>query len=371
MFKKRVLINTGNIHAGGALQVAISFLTEMINSDVAYENVTFLISSKIASEINPDVVTNSKFPIIVKDFYGFNCFFSVLNLIQSNYDVVFTLFGPKYTYFKANIDIVGFAQPWIIDFANPICNELSFSDRLRLRIKYKIQEFFFKRSDHIVVELEHVKESLLNVLKVNSDKVSVVYNTLSGLYLNKDSWYNLNFDVDTDYYSIGLISRAYPHKNIKILPEVSKVLRDFYNLKVKFYLTLTEDEWSSYKNDFGEFGVSVGPLTVYQCPSFYNKMDAIIFPSLLECFSATPLEALFMQKPLFASDRGFVRDVCKEYAIYFDPLDPNSIASSIASFINSGYQSIDTALAKNYILNFSSSKGRCDSYVNIIKKHSE
>ena len=66
-------------------------------------------------------------------------------------------------------------------------------------------------------------------------------------------------------------------------------------------------------------------------------MDAIIFPSLLECFSATPLEAMAMEKPFFASDREFIRDVCSDYALYFDPEDPISAANVINDYLENSY----------------------------------
>lgn len=371
MIKKRVLINASNIHGGGALQVAISFLTEMIESEECFENVTFLISSKIASEITTDVARNSIFEIVIWDGNGFNSYFSKLNIIQSNFDVVFTLFGPKYTIFKAKLDIVGFAQPWIINSDNAISRSLGFLELVKSRLKFKIQEYFFLRSDHLIVELEHVKKSLVDKFGVREQSISVVYNTISSLYYNKDRWAPVEIELKPNCFSIGLVSRGYPHKNIGILSSVAKILKDKYKLSVMFYFTLTDSEWAMYQSDFDGTGCTVGPLTVYQCPSFYQKMDAVIFPSLLECFSATPLEALFMEKPLFASDRGFVKDVCKDYAIYFDPEDSSSIASSIANFLGCGNPEINRTAAKDYIMNFSNSKARCNSYIDIIKNLSE
>ena len=52
-------------------------------------------------------------------------------------------------------------------------------------------------------------------------------------------------------------------------------------------------------------------------------------PSLLESFSGTYVEAMFHGKTILTSDFDFARDVCAQAAFYFDPLDPNSILSSI------------------------------------------
>ncbi|MOA18610.1 Glycosyl transferases group 1 [compost metagenome] len=99
-------------------------------------------------------------------------------------------------------------------------------------------------------------------------------------------------------------------------------------------------------------------------------MDAVIFPSLLECFSATPLEAMAMQKPLFASDRGFVRDVCGDFAWYFNPLSADSAADVIAEYITKhhGKNQERLAAARRHVLNFSNARQRAENYLNIIRK---
>ena len=107
-----------------------------------------------------------------------------------------------------------------------------------------------------------------------------------------------------------------------------------------------------------------------ECPSFYEQIDGVVFPSLLECFSATPLEAMVMNKPLFASDRGFVRDVCGSHAMYFNPLDANNIADHIASYFKSNLdRTAQLQQARNHALNFSSAKSRAEKYLHIINTH--
>jgi glycosyltransferase involved in cell wall biosynthesis len=51
----------------------------------------------------------------------------------------------------------------------------------------------------------------------------------------------------------------------------------------------------------------------------------------METFSVTPLEAFAMRRPLFASNRGFVRDSCADAPIYFDPRSPSDIADALGN----------------------------------------
>jgi glycosyltransferase involved in cell wall biosynthesis len=372
MIKKKALINISNIHGGGALQVAISFVSELLAFEEVDPRIKVLVSDGVASGLAQEQLFKSNWDIEVCNTYGFKTLWSGLNKKQKGYEVVFTLYGPKYTLFKAKLDVVGFAQLWILEFDNPVTRSMSSVARLKLKAKFALQKWFFKRADHLVVELGHVKQSLAEQGVFDQDHVTVVHNTLSNLYLDSSLWEALPLDCPKDEIAIGFVTRDYSHKNIQILPQVAKILLEEYHLPVKFYLSLTNDEWQNYSHEFGDYGQTVGALNVYQCPTFYQQMDAAIFPSLLECFSATPLEALVMKKPLFASDRGFVRDVCQGYAIYFNPLDANAIAKVMADYFQ-GSQKTDAELekARNHVLSFSNATQRAKDYLQIIQQNLE
>jgi glycosyltransferase involved in cell wall biosynthesis len=370
MTRHKVLINMANIHSGGGLQVAISFISELLKFECKKFVYKILISTDVASAFEPDVLKMSAWDFEVLDTYGINALWSKLNKKQCNYDIVFTLFGPKYTVFKAKIDIVGFAQPWILSFDNPISMQMPLIEKLYIKLKYDIQKWFFKRADHLVVELEHVHQALVEKGIFPKESLSVVHNTLSNHYLHEEHWQPIALSIPEKQISIGFITRDYSHKNIKILSKVAILLNEKYSLPVKFYFSLNAMEWRNHSQSFGNYGITVGALSVFQCPMFYKKMDAVVFPSILECFSVTPLEALAMRKPLFASDRGFVRNVCGEHAYYFDPLDPEDIASVIAGYFN-GRQKTDAEIdsAHDHVIAFSNAEQRAKKYLEIIEQY--
>ena len=102
----------------------------------------------------------------------------------------------------------------------------------------------------------------------------------------------------------------------------------------EFFVTMTDAEFDSCSMDFRENIANFGPLDLAESPSFNSQLDGVVLPTLLECYSATPIEALAVRTPLFASDRPFIRDTVGSHANYFDPLDPVSIASSIAEYFS-------------------------------------
>lgn len=368
--QRKILINASNLHTGGGVQVATSFLYELSQVQKS-EIIQVLVSTEVANglaRLDTNVSFFSSYEVL--DTYGFKAFFSSLNSRIKNYDVVFTIFGPNYLRVKAKNEIVGFAQPWMLNFNNPISNKMSFLSRNILRFKFFIQWLFFLRADHYVVELEHVKKSLVDKKGVDSKKISVVYNTVSSLYKDKSKWQPVRIKKNQEELSLGIVTRDYPHKNLNILPFVAEALEAKHNLKVHFYTTLNDAEWATKDAFFKKHVSTVDSLSPDQCPSFYEQIDGVVFPSLLECFSATPLEAMVMSKPLFASDRGFVRDVCGDHAVYFDPLDADDIALNIANYFKADTERADQLQqARDHALSFSSARGRAEQYLEIIQQH--
>lgn len=369
MLDKKILINASNLHNGGGLQVAISFLYEL---SLISENNSFcfhvIVSTDVADGLYGLSANTSNFGSYqVVDTFGVKAVFSKLNKTVKSYDLFFTIFGPNYLRVKAKKEIVGFAQPWVLNFDNPISQKMSFFSRNILLTKFCIQWFFFLRADHYVVELEHVKEALIAKKSVDSDKISIVYNTVSSLYLDSAKWKPIIIEKEKEVLSLGIITRDYSHKNLEVLPFVAEILNTKYNIKSRFYVTLNKLEWANKNNFFKKYVSTVGSLSPEQCPSFYEQIDGVVFPSLLECFSATPLEAMVMEKPLFASDRGFVRDVCQDHAIYIDPLDAKDIAYKIANYFQYNKEDkIPLQQARLHAINFSSAKSRAEKYLHII-----
>ena len=307
---------------------------------------------------------------IVADVQGLKSMLPSFSKRLANYDLIFTIFGPGYFWHNRGIHLTGFAQPWIIYPDNEIYKALDYFQKIKIRLKFKLQSLFFMRSSKLIVELEHVKQRLIDKRIAVSEDIFVVHNCLSRIYSESDTWQPIKPDFFLERFSIGFIGRDYPHKNTVILPEIKKFLLIKHGLNVDFFVTLNEREWAKKSNHFRNCIKNVGLLSTVQCPTFYRKMNAVIFPSLLECFSATPLEALAMEKPLFASDRHFVHDICDEFAWYFDPTSPESAADLISIYINNyfGHDANRLKVAREHAINFSNSQQRAGKYLDIIRK---
>ncbi len=372
----KLLIYAANLHVGGGVQVAASVISELAQWPDELKDVTVWASSCVNQNLeglgfSPDVFGAYE----VVDHRGIRARFSRDRDRVSNFDSVFVIFGPHYLGALCRDGsrpqvVMGFAQSWIIYPDAEVYALLTPMSRWIARVKFFLQAQFFKRADTLVVELDHVKRGLIARGISKPDQIEVVHNCIASVYLNPVLWQVPPLPKRVARFRLGFVGRNYVHKNTRVFPEVVAALRRDYQLDVELLVTFTQSEWEACDDDFRSSVVNVGTLTMAQCPAFYQGLDAVVFPSMLESFSATPLEALVMMKPLFASDRAFVRDICGEFAQYFDPFDPSDIARVIATGLCQPVDVDKLAQARLHAINFSNASGRSKRYLAVLREAS-
>ncbi len=367
MNEKFIILNASNLHGGGAVQVAVSLISELGHLSVK-EKMILVLSSAVVRECERNGANLNSFHSMHEiNVFGLTFFHGKICKIFSEADVVFTVFGPLYLNCRVKKSIVGFAQPWILYPFSEAFGALPASKRVLVRLKYAVQRYFFRaHSDMLIVEAEHARKRLAYLFP--KLPVAEVPNALNGVFL--DALPIAEGDARSKMFAVasksekhiilGHVGRAYSHKNLAILPAVQQNLWERYRVKATIRTTLNQTEWAAQTEEFRSKIENVGPLSLQECVSFYQDIDGVIFPSLLECFSAAPLEAMAMRLPLFASDRNFVRDFCQDIPFYFDPLDPCSIADAIMQCVDMPPEALASRLERGvqHILNRPTAKGR-------------
>lgn len=73
----------------------------------------------------------------------------------------------------------------------------------------------------------------------------------------------------------------------------------------------------------------VGAIPQQELADWFGQVNAVLFPTLLESFSGTYLEAMHFGVPILTSDLDFAHDVCDDAALYFDPWNPEAMEQAI------------------------------------------
>lgn len=367
---KKILINATNLNEGGGIQVATSFLKDLNQFYLSSQlQVSVFVSGAVDRNLQKEFFDESRFyEYKVKKSKEIN----FLNSYQLNeFDVVFTVFGPFFLPFYRKKHISGFAQPWVIYPVEDVLKKFTFHKRLFYRIKYFFVAYIFKRADALVVESKHIKKLL--VQKGFKNQIEVVENAVSSVFFNKNEWQRINSDFfDSKKINIGVLSGSYPHKNLSFIIELANKLEDQYPKSFNFIFTLTQDKYEDLnKNKKSKSIRNLGVIALQDCPSFYHQVDGVILPSLLECFSITPYEAMLMKKVVFLSDREFFKASCRDHALFFDPLSVANAEKVISKWYFDTRQSdqlehIDAAY--QFIADNKCSIAKAKSYMKIISE---
>ncbi|QRG82646.1 glycosyltransferase [Vibrio diabolicus] len=364
MKNKRVLINATNLHVGGGVQVAASFIDELSKVRLHDQvELTVLCSSKVNENLSSttDIGAFDSFKVI--DIYGYKSPNKEVLSLFLGFHTVFTVFGPIYFQLDCNHHVCGFAQPWICFGNNKTFGLLPVKERLLSKLKFFLQKVYFRKADSLVVETISVKESLHNK-SIYNKPIYVVDNCVSSTLPKLELVDAIN---EKREITLGFIGRPYAHKNLKILNEVSDLLEKISNTKYRFLFTLNEGEMKSLGFDTRENFSTLGALSIEECSRFYESIDGLIFPSLLECFSASPLEAMHFGKPVFCSNLDFVSSICKDNVFYFDPWDALSIANTVElGFSDLKVLNEKVEQAHEYVSGLPTAKDRSNSYISII-----
>ena len=65
--------------------------------------------------------------------------------------------------------------------------------------------------------------------------------------------------------------------------------------------------------------------------------SALFIPTLVESFGLIYIEAMKYNCPILTSDRDFAHWICKDLAMYFDPLNEMSIVDIFEKFVNGSH----------------------------------
>ncbi len=125
------------------------------------------------------------------------------------------------------------------------------------------------------------------------------------------------------------VGNAYPHKNLE------RVIKVAAHSKVMFYIVSSRNMFTDRlekiikKNNAENYVKLLGFVEDEELKELYRNSIGFIFPSLSEGFGLPGLEALKNGTVLLASNIAVFREIYGNHAIYFDPLDTQSIENAV------------------------------------------
>lgn len=326
----KAIIYTANIRAGGAIGGAAELL-DALPLYVDSEWMTWAddwevhISNEVAAEMknlqalrqSVSVHIGTDRPSLLRPF----------RRAKVSDGVRLVLRGPDYSPRRTRVEILGFTDrsALVQSFARTA------RDRTVGRIRNSYKRFLVRRFDSYLTQTDHMAELLRAVSPGKS--VAVIPNSPGEEFLRAARTGPSRILESRSTATMFYPARAYPHKNHRLIERVVDVLRTEYDIALHVRCTVTSEELEEIGVPPSEAIVPIGEISRAECFAEYLASDGVLFPTLNETSSATPLEAMALGVPVVSSNLDIIKDISGPAPIYFDPTDPHSAAEAVANLL--------------------------------------
>jgi glycosyltransferase involved in cell wall biosynthesis len=212
------------------------------------------------------------------------------------------------------------AATTVLDVQHEVFPE--FFSRAELAYRRRVYGWTVRKSRIVITISEHAREALIERLRLDPARVRAIYLAVDHERFRPDGRPREPF--------LLYPANAWPHKNhARLFEAFAAVRRERPDLR----LTLTG---AGHERLTLPPGVETrGHVGRDELVDLYRSASALVFPSLYEGFGIPCVEAMACGCPVAASNVASIPEVCGDAAVYFDPLDPESIADGIRRVLDS------------------------------------
>lgn len=255
-----------------------------------------------------------------------NSFSSSSYIKKSNFDI----FHPTYydTYFLKNLKSRNFTVTFLDMIHEKFVSQYPELGNDKKLFEQKRQ--LIHLAPRVIAISETTKSDLIDIYGVESNKIEVIHLGNS---------FDVNTEFETPFFSgkyILFVGSRERYKNFKFCLES---LRDeLVHNKISFICagggSFSLEEISFIKMLGLDNLVTQINITDKLLANLYKNSIAFIFPSIYEGFGIPVLEAFACNAPCLLSKGGSLPEVGGDAALYFDPLNADSISKSFSMVLN-------------------------------------
>lgn len=204
------------------------------------------------------------------------------------------------------------------------------------------------RTEKIVAVSEFTKKSIQEYFGIPESKISVIHNGVDGEYTHIPHFSSsLRYQELMHGYKLQgkspillYVGSESPRKNLKtVLETVASIKKQYPGVVL---LKVGDAGMPAFRKNTLEIidrlhlkssVLFIGKVPNVQLNELYNIADALLFPSLLEGFGMTPLEAMSAGCPAICSNGTAVPEVVGSGGIMHDPHDADAFAKSVVHIV--------------------------------------
>ncbi len=217
----------------------------------------------------------------------------------------------------------------------------TFSARKRI-FKQAMTPGSIRKADAIIAVSKNTKRDIVDLFKVDPDKIHVVYNGLNEEFspANEDKLriYKKAKRLEKPY--ILFVGTIEPRKGIQDLIKAFDMLSEGSNKDLELIIAgrngwlsghIHEIAKASAKKDRIRF---IGKVDAQELPLLYSGAEVFVYPSIYEGFGFPPLEAMACGTPVITTDSSSLPEVVGSAALSVPPKQPTALAYAISRVLS-------------------------------------
>lgn len=316
--KKAIIVNATAARESGARSILDQFIS---NIPAGFEYVIF-VDPSYDTDTNENIQlvkidTTTWFKRIKWDWHGINRW---IKQHQIDPIAAVSLQNTAFRLKKSIPQFIYFHQA--IPFYENAWNPLKKS-QLKLWLYKHIYPFFIKATLNtnvtVFVQLDYIKQGFSQLFRHPKEKIRVFSPTI-----NKSNSIE-TIDLPSDTINLFYPATAHFYKNHATILDALQLVSH----PAVLYTTIPETV--SFAPDHTGLTVNLGKVSYDEIFTWYNSVDALVYPSYLESFGLPLIEAAMVGLPIIASDLPYAREALNGYpGAQFVPFDnPNEWAEAI------------------------------------------
>jgi glycosyltransferase involved in cell wall biosynthesis len=185
------------------------------------------------------------------------------------------------------------------------------------------------RAVKVLVPSDYWKNQIVNKFHTPESKIIVTYEGVTPEISPDTS--PLKFKIKLPY--VVYTGNLYPHKNIEVLLSAVRKLKGSVHLVLVGARGVFTGQAKTKidGNGIGEWVTLLGRLTDGELSNLYSHALAFVFPSKIEGFGLTGLEAMSSGLPVIAAKASCLPEIYADAALYFNPDHPDELVAQINS----------------------------------------
>ncbi|QWV95961.1 glycosyltransferase [Geomonas nitrogeniifigens] len=227
-------------------------------------------------------------------------------------------------------------QPMLISEQSDLSGNCSWSLFKRIYLTWHFRASL-KSVSALVVQTPVMAEHIARIYGFDAQRIAVIPQPVPGHVLSQGGSFPYHPSITQCVKPLKLLflARYYSHKNHAVLPSVvTEIRRRNLQNSVQLFLTVDHEctESIPYLNELcrqDDIVTNLGPISMDEVAGALVASNALFLPTLAESYGLIYLEAMSLGVPILTSDRDFARWMCRDLALYFDPLDPVSIVDAM------------------------------------------